>query len=182
MGLVILGAYLAAVDFGAPFGVSPLGLAVALAIALRVFSNLLFLSPARRRLILTRNVMTGLISILATALALTLCLAAVLTVDGAEVFRIWCGLQLGVGMFNIWASRDMKLIADEAAAFGMRRADIRAWNLTKALEVAVVVTGTLSLFAVAGEFAALLFISFGVLAVRFLTDWSLVMYFAARRA
>lgn len=180
--LAILMTYLVALKFGAHWGASPLGLAIAMAIALRVFSNLLFLSPARRNLILNGPRWRASVAWLATAFVFGLGGAAALADDGGLALRVWCAMQLGVGVFNAWASRDMKLMADEAAAFGIRRGDVWAWNIAKAGELALVVTAALALHTFAGEIATLLCVSMGVPVMRVAGEWMLHLHMCRRRA
>ncbi len=180
IALVFLGVYLAAEEYGVPYGATSLGFAVTLHFGLSIFANLLFMSAGRFQVL--RSIDIGITAIALGIVALTAVFATLLSLDEANVLLIWCALNLGQCGIRLWNSRDMKLIADEAAAFRMRRADVSAWNLMKAFQLIVLVTTTLAIFEFAGSFATVLFIGFGALFLRFFSDWTLLLYFWSRRA
>ena len=169
---LVVGTFIAAQDFGAHFSFSPLNLAIALSMLLRIFMNLLFL-PAKRAALLRGDSFASWAFVGALCVALVL---ALLVVSETVAIKIWCANYAFLGLFSLWSAKDKDIFSKEAAALDMSESKMVVWHLFQAFYIAVLVLTVFSAYTLSGDFAAVLCFTFGLLAMQFLVRWAFMLY------
>lgn len=175
VAITVLGTFLAAETFGLPAYTTPLGFALGLWFGLRILTNLLFMSAGRRALLIHHDWTIWSVSYGICGILIVAALAGMVFGSEAAALRIWC-VSMGVyGLTSLYQSQDPRLISDEAVAFDISSHTVRRWRLLSAFQSAVIILTAYGLFLTSGPFAAILFISFGVLVISFLIRWIAVL-------